>query len=378
MAENGGSRKPADTAFRQQRLPAWQPILTPNTVIGFFLAIGTLFLILGIVIQQASDSIVEKIVQYDGSGTNSAQSDCKLSNGGDCQITFTAPEKMEAPIYVYYQIDNFYQNHRKYVASYNEAQLLGEVYTDEDDVETCSPLYKNGSSLLSPCGVIANSLFNDKITLAGSSVDGLKLKTTNIAWPSDKDKKFAQPSGFKSKSASCSLVSNCIGSYCTDEVCTSLGLKSNCKGYNCSDPDYYNCEKGCHATYYPSDDEVQYLYETFPEVVSPMLGVKDEHFIVWMRVAALPTFRKLYGRIMDDIPKGGTVTFDVDAEFWVNKFKGKKYLIITTASFVGGKNSFLYIAYLVVGSFCLAAALAFAIKIAVVGPRKLGDTSLLE
>jgi hypothetical protein len=34
------------------------------------------------------------------------------------------------------------------------------------------------------------------------------------------------------------------------------------------------------------------------------LDVKDEHFIVWMRTAGLPNFRKLYGKIEDDLPKG--------------------------------------------------------------------------
>ena len=30
----------------------------------------------------------------------------------------------------------------------------------------------------------------------------------------------------------------------------------------------------------------------------------DEHFIVWMRPAALPNFRKLWGTVQQDIPKG--------------------------------------------------------------------------
>ena len=37
----------ADTAFRQQRLKAWQPILTPRTVLPTFIAIGVLFVPIG-------------------------------------------------------------------------------------------------------------------------------------------------------------------------------------------------------------------------------------------------------------------------------------------------------------------------------------------
>ena len=32
------------------------------------------------------------------------------------------------------------------------------------------------------------------------------------------------------------------------------------------------------------------------QVISPLDGVKDEHFIVWMRTSGRAEFRKLYGR----------------------------------------------------------------------------------
>jgi hypothetical protein len=54
--------------------------------------------------------------------------------------------------------------------------------------------------------------------------------------------------------------------------------------------------------------------------------VTNEHFIVWMRTAGLPTFRKLYGKINKDIPAGSTITFTVNANFEVASFSGKKYL----------------------------------------------------
>jgi len=39
---------------------------------------------------------------------------------------------MIAPVYVYYQLDNFYQNHRRYVKSRDYKQLMGENRTLAD------------------------------------------------------------------------------------------------------------------------------------------------------------------------------------------------------------------------------------------------------
>lgn len=39
----------------------------------------------------------------------------------------------------------------------------------------------------------------------------------------------------------------------------------------------------------------------------------NEHFIVWMRAAALPRFRKLYGRIESDLSAGSQVEIEIEA-----------------------------------------------------------------
>ena len=39
--------------------------------------------------------------------------------------------------------------------------------------------------------------------------------------------------------------------------------------------------------------------------------LQDEHFVVWMRAAALRNFRKLWGRIDQDIPAGANVTVQI-------------------------------------------------------------------
>lgn len=51
-----------DTAFKQQRLTAWQPVLTPIKVIIIFLAIGIAFVPTGVtLLNDANDVSEEKV-----------------------------------------------------------------------------------------------------------------------------------------------------------------------------------------------------------------------------------------------------------------------------------------------------------------------------
>ena len=88
----------------------------------------------------------------------------------------------------------------------------------------------------------------------------------------------------------------------------------------------------------------------------------DEHFIVWMRPAGLPNFRKLWGRIEDiDLKKGQNISLTVENNFDVRKFDGKKFLILSTVNVFGGKNTFLGISYIVLGAICIVLAVVFII-----------------
>ena len=188
------------------------------------------------------------------------------------------------------------------------------------------------------------------------------MSETGIAWPSDKNK-FFQPAGFKSASVSCSTV-------VSSAACTAADLPTTCKKYTQS-------ATSCYLFYYPNDDTTQYLYETYPASISPLDGVTNEHFMVWMRAAALPTFRKPYGTIAGPFKKGESLTFLVRPTYDVKSFGGTKTLIISTVGQFGGKNLYLGAGYVVVGGLSLLLAIMFAVKHWLSG-RTLGDSSLLS
>ena len=92
------------------------------------------------------------------------------------------------------------------------------------------------------------------------------------------------------------------------------------------------------------------------------IDMTDEHFIVWMRPAGLPNFRKLWGRITErDLKAGDEIEVEIENKFDVSSFNGKKYLILSTVNAFGGKNSFLGISYIVLGGISIVLAIIFII-----------------
>jgi hypothetical protein len=237
-----GPRCPEDTPFKQQRLPAWQPILTPNWVIGTFLIVGCIFMPIGGAIFAASSSVQEVRINYGDSDV------CKkaLPSGTPLNsVPFVVTKDMKNPL-VYYELTNFYQNHRRYVTSRSDGQLRASEeatkFSDfktaaegKDTLATCTPLVcsgnagKNGCGTTTadiirngrdnlvyyPCGLIARSLFNDtfsKLTaVEGSQVFPLNMQ--KIAWPSDIEKKFISPNAERLKPSSTD-PNGFIGKYC--------------------------------------------------------------------------------------------------------------------------------------------------------------------
>ena len=245
-----------------------------------------------------------------------------------CEVKLSVTEALEPPIYLQYQLTGFFQNHRRYYGSRLDQQLRGEDYDSEEAyqqavndkcygaADTClkgaveSKLASDGTTQLywcNPCGLVARSFFTDQFAL--KSPDGAYVAMTNssIAWDSDVEKKYLATTDPERNKATA------------------------------GEPNLYNVRL-------PEEDAL----------------VTDPEFIVWMRTAALPQFRKLY-RVIETKLEPGEYTVLVRNNFNVESFGGEKAIMLVTTTAFGAPNAKLGASYVVVGVLCVASAVALAL-----------------
>jgi LEM3 (ligand-effect modulator 3) family / CDC50 family len=65
------------------------------------------------------------------------------------------------------------------------------------------------------------------------------------------------------------------------------------------------------------------------------------------------------------------------SDYPVSMFKGTKSIVFSTASWVGGRNPFIGLAYIAVAALCVLLGLLFTAR-HLIKPRRLGDMSYLS
>ena len=209
-----------NSKFKQQMLPAWRPVPSFGSTMIIFGVFGIIFLTLGIVLYIMSEEIQGITKEYQDTESCKPFKECQCK--GDfyedcsncvCSVNIEIEEDITAPVYVYYQLDNFYQNHRRYVKSRSNKQLMGE-WQNVGDLDDCDPIKKNsdlkdeqrfsvaqkegkpGALALKdddpafPCGLVAKSFFTDKFRFYKEGNEEININSEGIAWESDKEYKF--------------------------------------------------------------------------------------------------------------------------------------------------------------------------------------------
>lgn len=363
------NHRPKVNSFTQQQLRAVHPIFTPKTIIPLLLVLAVIFVPIGVAMYLGQNKVREFVIEYTDC-ESLANSDTwtelpssaydyrfhkdisikpvwKLATNSSsvfadyadeqtiCKLQFQVPESIGPHVYMYYRLKDFYPNHRRYATSFSEDQIRGEEASEHDIKDTvgqnCQPLSIDDATgkIIYPCGLIANSMFNDTFTIlkaANDTSDDYMLYRENIAWKYGKSR-------FKKTS------------YSPDDV---VPPPNWAKMY----PDGY------------TEDNMPDISE-WPE------------FQNWLAPSALSKFSKLISKNDDDVLSSGTYEVDIGLHWPVDDFNGHKYLYLTTKTLTGGKNPFLGICWIVAGGICVVLAILFVV-LNIVSPRKLGDPTLLS
>lgn len=193
--------KPGNSAFKQQRIKSWNLTLSNKAHSCFYISAGLFFLLIGSIIVVESNNVIEHKLRYDN--IDNCKADWKTRS--TCTLELKIDDKMKSPIFLYYEISNMYQNHRRYNKNRDSKQLMGNTRTKDEISVDCKPvetmeelgLYVNNTqlsplSVANPCGLIAKSFFNDTFTITPytASASPVSISFNDISWKVEREEKF--------------------------------------------------------------------------------------------------------------------------------------------------------------------------------------------
>lgn len=306
MQNSSSSTSPKSTPLYMRK---WRNHVTPRASVFTLFGFGVVFLAFGLCFRFLTEDLRTYSVRYDEICHNVSS---------PCIVNIHIEQTLQGRIALLYELQEYYQNHRRMFNSKSYGQLGGKYVTNSLDLSGCSPVITKGGSksqndLYIPCGLMALSFFTDYYRWLNTSVG--TFKETEIAQPSD--------------------------------------VKHLFKPINA------NYTRGIRVLL----DKPDFPGETV-----------NEHFIIWMRAAAMPTFLKLFARCDDCVIPAGDYPIEVKMNYPKSMFHGARSIVITKAGGLGSGSHFLGITFISTGSFSLFIALVFSIHM-LFCPRQFGDLS---
>lgn len=281
--------------FKQQLLQNWHPKINTRCAAIVYVILAVIFIAMGIGIFAANAGTYQSVWRYDDKCQNM---------GTPCIINFQLSNTVTSPIYVYYSISGFYQNHKTYTTSITNQQIMGGRILPDTALSTCAPIiYNKDTSYTSavdgtpldpyapafPCGLIASSFFNDTFTVVNTDTNlTVPITFKGISYPND---------------------------------------LNNYQNANLS---------------------LQWM------------DMKNERFVNWIQLALFSSFQKAWGLINANMALGN-YKIVVGNNWNAALFNGTKSVIISQLSAFGGASDFLGYSYVCIGalSFVLSIVLVF-------------------
>lgn len=282
-------------ALKEKILEQWTSNHTDKRTLALFLFLSIFFTVIGIILVAFMGQATEYRFKY------SQYPQCL--EAPTCTIVINIEEKLDKPVFFWFELYSFYQNHRQYVKSSNVEETNKEVGQFPED---CYPFFTNreanktvsveNTSLspnapVIPCGIAANTFFNDTFAMKNSKGVEVYLNTTGISYESRTD-------------------------YDIDDV----------------------------------------------DLSKQWINMENEHFLNWMRLAGLSTFRKLWAHIDQDV-EAGQYSIIIQNNYNITVYNAQKRIIIGTVSKLGGKNVLLIACYLTAAGISWAFVVVFSRKI---------------
>jgi hypothetical protein len=348
----GQRRGPSKNAMLQQNIPVRQLVFTTSCVLATLIFFSVVSFVIGGICFAYAGKVQEFSFIYSDS---SQAGKCRDVDENPCSLQINIPSKMQGPVYFYYTLTNFYQNHRRYVPSRSDVMNMGSFGTEQAGSQPtgttlCTPWdsYKNAEGLdiaYYPCGLVAMSVFNDSFQLRRSSSSGeVPVAWTNsgIAWANADNKVYISKDEAWLRKY-CYRLGSPTGK---DSDFPLTGFPESLRGFTGSSSGRYDC---------------------WHSLDSPELSV-------WMRTSSASNFWKLHRIIQNDL-EAGQYNLIVDLNYPVSSFSGTKGFVITNATPFGGRRDALAIVFFCVGAMSFVLALALLILAVTTKP---GGKPLIE